>query len=165
MKKIITFTLLLLAATTSFAQWQFKSTSDGVTAYVKSNDDPNKATLMFTNTSLGLILGMQSDTYVYDSIKVEFIFEINGQKKAYIFSGVHALNDDDYYSIWIFPYKNFNNLRDASKIWDDEFVSDFKTASKLSVRLTEYLLEKFAKTYTFNMKGSTKAYNTVNNSK
>jgi len=148
MKKL--FLLLTIVATNfAFGQWTSKT--------IKSDFDGSfkKA---YTQTSGSGRLIMESATEEYpnapffalsgsyfcdDSAYIDFVLTVNGEGKKYQLKASKSRDSRMYYF--------------DESVWTDEFILDFKTASRCLIRVNqEYCTNDY---YEFNMSGSTQAYN------
>jgi hypothetical protein len=85
-------------------------------------------------------------SYFCDEIcYVDFVLFVGGEKKIYQLKALKS-SDSKYYYF-------------QDEIWTDEFILNFKSASKCSLRVNqEYCDDDY---YEFNMSGSTSAYNFI----
>jgi hypothetical protein len=161
MKKVnlMKITLMCLITNFVFAQWTHKTINsefDGSfkKAYTETNnngylimefgetiynDNGNKINAPF----LGLI-GLY---FCDDNAKIEFVFTVDGVNKKYELDGIKSTNSKMYFF--------------SEYVWTDEFIKDFKSASKCLIRVNQTYCED--EYYKFNFSGSTSAYNFITN--
>lgn len=158
MKKIIVLLVVLFTSVTMYAQWGYKNVDNPFDGTFK------KAYCFSTNGELIMMeegetfmsahgyfypLIFLTSSYFCDGDKlVELVFVVNGEKKYY--DGIGYVTKD-----------NEAMMIDAY-IWNDDFQSSFKYASKLYVRVNgENCSDDL---YEFNMSGSTAAFKFITGS-
>ena len=159
MKKVkLTMTTLMMCLMTSvvFGQWTYgtiNSKFDGSfkKAYTKTNNDgylemgvgdhTYSGTIKSNRPSLTLHGSYFCDDYAY----IDFVFVVNGVNKKYKLTGCKSGDNRIYYF--------------GGTIWTDEFIKDFKSASKCSITVHQYPCHDIY--YQFDFSGSTVAYNFI----
>ena len=150
MKRHIITAGMILTSLTSFGQWTHKvidSDFDGKfkKAYTQSN---NRGWLMMevSGTDEGKPFLYLAGSYFCDkNTTVDMVFVVNGEKHLYNLDVSKSEDSRTYY----FP----------DGIWTDEFTAHFKAASKCLIRVNqEHCTDEY---YTFNMSGSSAAYNFI----
>lgn len=148
MKKLF---LILAIATTSLmnAQWVSKTINsdfDGTfkKAFTKSL---NGGYLVMEQPSdeeypKSPFFALSGSYFCDDTGHIDFVLIIKGEKKHYVFRAKKSRDSRTYYF--------------DENVWSEEFVLDFKSASKCLIRVNqEYCTDDY---YEFNMLGSNKAY-------
>ncbi len=159
MNNIITKTLLLILCLASISvsgQWTYKNINSEF-------DGTFKKAFTQTNNS-GYLIMEEGDTIMKDSVEIkrpflalrgsyfcddyaiiDFVLIVNGSNKKYEFNVSKSSDSKLYYF--------------DESIWTDEFIKDFKSASKCSIRVNqEYCSDDY---YVFNFSGSAAAYNFI----
>lgn len=139
----MTGALLLLSMHCALAQWTYKTVQNGF-------DDPFRKA--YTQTNNGGFLAMEEDVeqpllYLYgtyfcdDLIEVDMVFQTpSGDKK---------------YRLESYKSKDSKILFFDQSLANEEFVSDFKSATRVRIRVNESHCRN--EYYEFSMSGSTKA--------
>lgn len=90
-------------------------------------------------------LGLSGSYFCDDETIIDFVLVVKGVNKLYKIDAMKSGDNEMYY------------IDDS--IWTDEFVADFKSASKCSIRVNQsYCTDDY---YTFNFSGSTAAFNFI----
>tara|TARA_R110000868_G_scaffold56134_4_gene174042 strand:- start:201 stop:653 length:453 start_codon:yes stop_codon:yes gene_type:complete len=90
-------------------------------------------------------LGLSGSYFCDDETLIEFVLVVKGVNKLYKIDAMKSGDSEMYY------------INDS--IWTDEFVNDFKSASKCSIRVNQsYCTDEY---YTFSFSGSTAAFNFI----
>jgi hypothetical protein len=140
-----TLIFALLCATFSYSQWTNKvinSEFDGVfkKSYTAIN---NNGYLAMEKDEGHPFLFLRGSYFCDDDTHIDFVLVVNGVNKKYDIAVTKSKDSQCYYF--------------DSSIWDEEFTSDFKNASRCSIRVNQSYCQNDY--YTFNMNGSTSAYN------
>lgn len=147
MSRLLLLLFTVLVSNISTAQWKYETVNKPFeTPYpIAYNRNAANALLKLENAD-GTIVFYLTDVYFcteYPTVDISFL--INGKREEYT---KECFRSDDAETIFI--------SLDAESL--DDFVPNFKAATSISIRVNEeggcttY-------TYTFNMKGSTAAYN------
>ena len=154
--KLTMMTLMMcLMTSVVFGQWAYKTTNSEF-------DDPSKIAYTETNNRGRLMMAVGGSTYIGttkinrpilalggsyfcdDYTYVDFILVVNGENKKYKLIGRAFTNRMYYFD---------------ESIWTDEFIKDFKSASKCSIRVNQdYCTDDY---YQFDFSGSTAAYDFI----
>lgn len=148
MKKII-LSVAMLATTLCFSQWTTK---------IINSEFDGKFKKCFTQINNNGYLAMEKDVdhpfmflrgsyFCDDDTHIDFVLVVNGVNKKYDIAVSKSKDSQCYYF--------------DSSIWTEEFIADFKNASKCSIRVNQSYCQ--SDYYTFNMSGSTAAYNFITN--
>lgn len=156
MKHIFFVISFLLFTTLTFGQWTYKTINsefDGTfkKAYTKTNgggylvmevgEPIDNGTIKINRPFLVLMGTYFCDDYAF----VDIVFFVNGINKKHELFGIKSRNGEMYYF--------------DESIWTDEFINDFKGATKCSIRVNQdYCRNDY---YQFNFSGSTAAYNFI----
>ncbi len=170
MKRLLTVFVMLALSSSAFAQWRVQVEDDGFddkhyVASVMSKDGEAKMNLILYDGSVILDMETPEISYMKNYNKVEFTFKIKGENKTCEIGGCASRGA----SLLLLVPKNGGH-NDLRKLFTDEFLSDFKNASLVKVKIT-YAVPYRGTTYdtyeeyVFNMTGSTNAYNRVSNQK
>jgi hypothetical protein len=90
-------------------------------------------------------LGLSGSYFCDDETLIDVVLVVQGVNKVYKIDAMKSGDNEMYY------------INDS--IWTDEFVDDFKSASKCSIRVNQsYCTDEY---YTFNFSGSTAAFNFI----
>lgn len=147
--------IALLTATNTFAQWTYKTVDNKF-------DEPFKKAINLDYKTAGMMILEKSDynfelgfnvpffavkgTYFCEEYPyVDFVFFVGGVKYNYSFVGATSTDKE---------YIFFND-----EIWTAEFIRDFKSASKVLVRVNQSYCDNDY--YEFNFSGSTAAFNFI----
>ena len=170
MKKIVLLSAALLLAVVCNAQWKVNVEDDGFddrhyVASVMSKDSEAKVDMVQLDRGICLAIETPEITYIKNYCKVEIIFKIKGENKSHEINGCASSGT----STLLLTVKN-GSTDNMGEIFSDEFLTDFKNASLMKVKIT-YAVPYRGTTYdtyeeyVFNMTGSTNAYNRVKNQK
>lgn len=174
MKKIKTILVLLLFSQFLYSQFYYKKSQEtpfeqsNVFAICKALAGEGELTISAMNCNDRIIFDMAFflDDICLSSRKIVISYEIDGKYRRYIL----GLTDEDhiigiYDGLYAFynyvsdeeSIKGFDviSLKDTEKFWDD-----FKRASTMYVRI-EGMNNCDERILTFNLKGSSKAYNYI----
>ena len=155
--KLMMMTLMMcLMTSVVFGQWAYKTINSefdgsGKIAGTETNNGGYLAMGVGDSTYIGttkinrpfLFLGGSyfCDDYTY----IDFVLVVNGVNKKYKLIGIRSRDGRAYY---------FN-----TSIWTDEFIKDFKSASKCSIRVNQdYCTDDY---YQFDFSGSAAAYDFI----
>jgi|688.fasta_scaffold196595_3 hypothetical protein len=159
MKKItLSLSFLALACAPSMAQWSFKTINSDFDGSFKKAYTPISTTgYLFmeeinpndtANYKLP-VLALRGSYFCDDEATIDLILVVNGVNKKYQPIATKS-TDSKYY---------FFNMN----IWTDEFISDFKNASKCMIRANqEHCTDDL---FTFNMDNSAQAFTFLTNNK
>ena len=155
--KVLLLTLFMCLTTIiSHGQWTYKTinsefdgqfkkayttTNNGGYLIMEVGDGSYEDTIQITRPFLALSGSYFCDDYT----NIDFVFIVNGVNKKYELMGIKSSDSKLYF---------FNE-----SIWTDEFIKDFKSASKCSIRVNQDYCQ--ADYYQFNFSGSTNAYNFI----
>ena len=157
MKKVkLTMMTLMMCLMTSvvFGQWTYKtinSKSDGSfkKAYTKTNNrgylvmEVGDSAYNDTIKSNIPFLSLWGSCFC-DASYIDFVLVVNGENKKYKLTG-RAFDNSVYYF--------------DESMWTDEFIKDFKSASKCSIRVNQdYCTDDY---YQFDFSGSAAAYDFI----
>lgn len=150
MKKYIFIIALILKTFTSFGQWTYKvinSDFDGKFKKAYTQID-NRGWLMMevSGTDEGKPFLYLAGSYFCDKYTtVDMVFVVNGEKHLY---NLDLSKSDDSRTYYF-----------SDGIWTDDFTKHFREASKCLIRVNqEHCTDEY---YTFNMSGSSAAYNFI----
>lgn len=166
MKRFCILFILLLSTIVCQAQWKIKYEDDGFddksyVAYSMSKDGAAKIHMVTYENDVILFIETPEIVYRSRANDVEITFKINGVNKVCKISGCTSSGSS---SLMLTPKDG--GMYDIGKLLKDEFLSDFKNASAMKVRVyysamySGYEIKKWEE-YVFNMTGSTSAYNKV----
>lgn len=159
MKKAkVTMMTLMMCLMTSvvFGQWTYKTINsefDGSfkKAYTQTNNggylmmEVSKPTYNDTIKVNRPFLALAGSYFCDDYTYIDFVLVVNGVNKRYELEGTKSSDSRIYYF--------------DESIWQDEFIKDFKSASKCSIRVNQdYCTDDY---YQFVFSGSTAAYNFI----
>jgi hypothetical protein len=158
MKKTITLLAILMVSANCYSQWTFKTINSDFDGSFKKAYTPISTTgYLFmeeinpddtANYKLP-VLALRGSYFCDDETAIDLILVVNGVNKKYQPIATKS-TDSKYY---------FFNMN----IWTDEFISDFKNASKCMIRANqEHCTDDL---FTFNMDNSASAFNFVVNRK
>ncbi len=154
--KLMMIALMMCLSTFSFGQWSFKvinSEFDGefkkATTETYNNGyltmevrDPLYNNKFLYKPFLALIGSYFCDDYTY----IDIVLIVNDVNKKYKLKGTKSRDSRMYYF--------------DESIWTDEFIKDFKGASRCSIRVNQdYCQDDY---YMFNFSNSEKAYSFIN---
>jgi hypothetical protein len=159
MKKVNVLVLTLFMCLTTImthGQWTYKTiNSDFDGAFKKAYTEINNGgyLMMEVGTSsnddtIQIIVpffALSGSYFCDDYTNIDFVFIVNGINKKYELTGIKSSDSKLYF---------FNE-----SIWTNEFIKDFKSASKCSIRVNQDYCEDDY--YQFNFSGSTNAYNFI----
>ena len=139
-----------------FGQWTYgmiKGVLDGSSkiAYTEKNNDGYLEMVVGDRTYSGTMksnrpsLTLHGSYFCDDYAYIDFVLVVNGVDKKYKLIGYISRNNRIYYF--------------DESIWTDEFIRDFKSASKCSIRVNQYPCHD--NHYQFDFSGSTVAYNFI----
>lgn len=150
MKKYILLSLVLLSLNAN-SQWiakTIKSDFDGSFKKAYTKDSGGGYLIMeapVEEDSTSPFFALSGSYFCDDSGDIDLVLYVGGEKKLYSLVATKSRDSRMYY---------FNE-----SVWTDEFISDFKNASKCLIRVNQdYCTNDY---YEFNMSGSTQAYNFV----
>jgi hypothetical protein len=149
MKKITTLICFALIGLTATAQWTYKTINsefDGKfkKAYVMSG---KHAYLAMEQGDEVPMIYLSGSYFCDENSTIEVVLHVNGTAVKY---DVEALKSSDSRSYYI-----------SDDIWTEEFTKSFKLATKCSIRVSqEYCTTDY---FSFNMSGSTAAFNFIMN--
>ena len=159
MKKVkLTMMTLMMCLMTSvvFGQWTYEtinSKSDGSfkKAYTETNNrgylvmEVGDSTYNDTTKINIPFLSLWGSYFCDDYIYIDFVLVVNGVNKKYKLIGIRSRDGRMY---WF-----------DESIWTDEFIKDFKSASKCSIRVNQdYCTDDY---FQFDFSGSAAAYNFI----
>ena len=159
MKKVkLMMTTLMMCLITSvvFGQWTYKTINsefDGSfkRAYTETNNDGYLMMEVGDSTYIGTTkinrpsLCLRGSYFCDDYIYIDFVLVVNGVNKKYKLIGIRSRDGRMY---WF-----------DESIWTDEFIKDFKSASKCSIRVNQdYCTDDY---YQFDFSGSAAAYDFI----
>lgn len=143
--------LMIIALMTCFgihSQWVYGEIFNGLgkpslkRAY-NLIDNNEYLSLEINDTTTKPLIGLGNFYFCGDKIFIDFILVVKGVNKLYKVNLIKARNNKKYY---------INN-----SIWTNEFIADFKLASKCLIKINqEYCIDQ---DYTFNFSKSAAAYN------
>lgn len=150
MKKYILLSLVLLSLNAN-SQWiakTIKSDFDGSFKKAYTKDSGVGYLIMeapVEEDSTSPFFALSGSYFCDDVAYIDFILVVKGENKKYSLKGTKSRDSRMYYF--------------EDEVWNDEFISDFKNASKCLIRVNQdYCTNEY---YDFNMSGSTQAYNFV----
>lgn len=141
----------LLIASLSYGQWTYKTIkSDFDGSFKKAFTETNNYGYLVMEagtTSSAPFFAIKGSYFCDDKTSIDFVLTVNGEPKRYVLDASKSSDSSLYY---------FND-----EIWTDEFISDFKNATKCLIRVNqEYCRDDY---YVFNMRNSSAAYNFISN--
>lgn len=150
MKKVkLMMTTLMMCLMTSvvFGQWTYKtinSKSDGSfkKAYTKTNNRGYLVMEVGDSAYNSPFLSLWGSCFC-DASYIDFVLVVNGENKKYKLTG-RAFDNSVYYF--------------DESMWTDEFIKDFKSASKCFIRVQYQWCDYH---YQFDFSGSAAAYNFI----
>ena len=148
MKNLLMMMALMMCFVAN-SQWTYKTINsefDGSfkKAYTITNNN-GYLTMEVGDTITKPFIGLAGSYFCDKYTNIDFVLVVNGVNKVYKVQGMKASDSRMYY------------INDS--IWTDEFVDDFKSASKCSIRVNQsYCTDEY---YTFNFSGSTAAFNFI----
>jgi hypothetical protein len=148
MKKL--FLLLTIVATNfTFGQWTSKTiTSDFDGSFKKAYTQNSGSGRLIMESATedyphAPFFALSGSYFCDDTGDIDFVLVVGLEKKQYSFKATKSKDSRMYY---------FNE-----NVWTEEFITDFKTASKCLIRVNQdYCTNDY---YEFNMSGSAQAYN------
>ena len=141
--------MMCLMTSVVFGQWTYKtinSKSDGSfkKAYTKTNNGGYLVMEVGDSAYNSPFLSLWGSCFC-DASYIDFVLVVNGVNKKYKLIGIRSRDGRAYY---------FN-----TSIWTDEFIKDFKSASKCSIRVNQdYCTDDY---YQFDFSGSAAAYDFI----
>jgi hypothetical protein len=148
MKNLLMMMALMMCFVAN-SQWTYKTINsefDGSfkKAYTITNNN-GYLTMEVGDTITKPFIGLAGSYFCDEYTNIDFVLVVKGVNKVYKVQGMKASDSRMYY------------INDS--IWTDEFVDDFKSASKCSIRVNQsYCTDEY---YTFNFSGSTAAFNFI----
>lgn len=131
-----------------FGQWTYKhikSDFDGTfkKAYTQIN---NGGFLLMEKGDKFPFFALSGSYFCDDTASIDFVLVCNGVNKKYDIVGTKSKDSKYYYF--------------DEEVWTEEFINDFKSASKCLIRVNqEYCSSDY---YQFNMSNSTASFNFIN---
>ena len=156
MKKVkLMMTTLMMCLMTSvvFGQWTYEMDTDYYRVYPHAYTETIGFGLEMEDitTHIGTtkinrpILYLRGSYFCDDYIYIDFVLVVNGVNKKYKLIGIRSRDGRMY---WF-----------DESIWTDEFIKDFKSASKCSIRVNQdYCTDDY---YQFDFSGSAAAYDFI----
>lgn len=170
MKKASILLITLLFACVCNAQWKVQVEDDGFddkhyVASAMSKDGEAKMNLILYDGNVVLTMETPEISYMKHYSKVEFTFKIKGENKICEIGGCASSGS----SMLLLVPKGGGHT-DLGKLFTEEFLSDFKNASLVKVKIIYAVPYRGTsydtyEEYVFNMTGSTSAYNRVSKQK
>jgi hypothetical protein len=139
--------IALMTTSLCFSQWTNKTiNSDFDGTFKKSYTETNNRGFLAMEQGISSdmpLLYLCGSYFCDDSANIDLVFTVSGESKRYNLRASKS-RDSKYYFF-------------SDDIWTDEFINDFKTASKCLIRVNQEYCQ--ADYYSFNMSGSTSALN------
>ena len=141
--------MALMMCLVANGQWTYKTINsefDGSfkKAYTATNNS-GYLIMEVGDTITKPFIGLAGSYFCDEYTTIDFVLVVQGVNKLYKVRGMKASDNRMYYI--------------DHSIWTDEFIADFKSASKCSIRVNqEYCTDEY---YTFSFSGSTAAFNFI----
>lgn len=144
--------MLMFVSTLTYSQWTVKSVNNGIdnpyTIAYCSSIEKNKAIVKLERVEDQVAFYIIGSYFCEDSPIVDIALIVNGESVKY-----QIIGSKSYDNTTIFLIDDLT-IEDSS-----DFLSNFKKASKLVIRVNETYCS--SELYNFNMSGSTRAYETM----
>jgi hypothetical protein len=149
MKKIILSVGMALTFNNAIAQWKTTTIDNGFDAPTKIayTDDGQRPFLKLECFESAGVLMMGGVYFCSKPVFIELSFQVNGVNKKY--GRIANVNEDQNRAFITWDIKN------------EDFISDFKNATSVKVRITDTDECNDGQIYTFKMSGSTASINFV----
>jgi hypothetical protein len=149
MKKIILSVGMALTLNNAFAQWVTKTIDNGFDEPTKIayTEDGQRPFLKLERFESAGVLMMGGVYFCSNPVFIELSFQVNGVNKKY--GRIANVNEDQNRAFITWDIKN------------EDFISDFKNATSVKVRITDTDECNDGQIYTFKMSGSTASINFV----
>jgi len=147
--KLIMMVLLMVLGSQSFGQWNYKiinSEFDGQFKKATTETFNNGYLTMEVGEPNRPFLGLKGSYFCDEYTYIDLVLTVNGVSKKYEFKGTKSNDSKMYYF--------------DESIWTDEFILDFKNATRCSIRVNQdYCQDDY---YMFNFSNSEKAFSFIN---
>jgi hypothetical protein len=149
MKKIILSVGMALTLNNAFAQWVTKTIDNGFDEPTKIayTEDGQRPFLKLERFESAGVLMMGGVYFCSNPVFIELSFQVNGVNKKY--GRIANVNEEQNRAFITWDIKN------------EDFISDFKNATSVKVRITDTDECNDGQIYTFKMSGSTASINFV----
>jgi|688.fasta_scaffold188288_2 hypothetical protein len=149
MKKIILSVGMALTLNNAFAQWVTKTIDNGFDEPTKIayTEDGQRPFLKLERFESAGVLMMGGVYFCSNPVFIELSFQVNGVNKKY--GRIANVNEDQNRAFITWDIKN------------EDFISDFKNATSVKLRITDTDECNDGQIYTFKMSGSTASINFV----
>jgi hypothetical protein len=149
MKKIILSVGMALTLNNAFAQWVTKTIDNGFDEPTKIayTEDGQRPFLKLERFESAGVLMMGGVYFCSNPVFIELSFQVNGVNKKY--GRIANVNEEQNRAFITWDIKN------------EDFISDFKNATSVKLRITDTDECNDGQIYTFKMSGSTASINFV----
>lgn len=146
MKKVLIIASLLLSFKAN-AQWKTKTVDNGFDKPYRicSTAVTNNAILKLENVDGEIAFYLQGTYYCDETPNVDLVFYVNNEPKVY---EIKTTISTDREVVWL-----------VDNLLTNAMLSDFKNCTVLKIRVTDSICDD--KIYSFNMSGSTTAFNFI----